>query len=164
MTYIILILSFLLDGILSNFLSSFPNKLTYFIPLLTLVSIILIYPSYKKDHKTYFILVGIIGFLYDLFYTNLLFTNTYLFLLIAYITSFIYHKMTINVITNMVIITILIVIYNSIYALLLTIFNVVPITLYDIYYQISHSLVLNIIYAQIIYFIFKILPGKRRLN
>lgn len=164
MVYIILVLSFLLDGVLSNFLSYLPNQLSYFVPMFTLVCIILSYPSYKKNHKNYFLLVSITGFLYDLFYTNLLFTNIYLFLLIAYITTYIYHKITINIITSSLIIMVLITFYNSVYALLLTIFNVVPITFYDILYQILHSLILNIIYGQIIYFTYKIFPGKRRLN
>ena len=77
---IIIIISLLLDGILSNYLPYLVNDLSLFTSLFTLVSIFIIYPFFKKKEKKYLITIFIIGIIYDLFYTNLLFFNGVLFL------------------------------------------------------------------------------------
>lgn len=161
---VIVIISFLLDGILSNYLSYMMNDLSLFTPYFTLISIIIIYPFFMKEEKNYYILIGITGFLYDLFYTNLLFTHTIFFLLIGLIVSFIYKKMELNLLTNFFLSILVLVIYHSIFALSLFIFNVVPVSLESTVYLITHSLILNIIYAEILYLICKYLPHKRHLN
>ena len=88
--YITVIISFLLDGVLSNFLNYMLGDISIFNPLLTIVAIIMIYPYFKKDENKYLITSFILGFLYDLFYTNLLFTDAILFLLLALIYSYLY--------------------------------------------------------------------------
>ena len=144
---VIVIISFFLDGILSNFLPYMLGDISLFTPYLTLVSLIVIYPFFKKRPRDYFILIGIMGFLYDLFYTNLLFTHAIFFLLIGYIVSFIYKKMELNLLTNLFLIILVIIFYQLIFSLSLFIFNVVPITI-----------------ESIIYLICKYLPHKRHLN
>ena len=161
---VIVIISFFLDGILSNFLPYMLGDVSLFTPYFTLISLIVIYPFFKKRTKDYFILIGVVGFLYDLFYTNLLFTHAIFFLLIGYIVSFIYKKMELNLLTNLFLIIFVIVFYQIIFSLSLFIFNVVPITIENVLYLISHSLILNIIYGEIIYLICKYLPHKRHLN
>ena len=79
---IIMIVSFILDGLLTNYLPYLVGDLSWFTPLLTVVSLFMIYPFYRKEEKKYFIIVFILGLLYDLFYTNLLFFNGVLFILI----------------------------------------------------------------------------------
>ena len=86
MSIIIVIISLFLDGILSNYLPYLVNNLSLFTPLFTLVSIFIIYPFFKKKEKKYLISVFIIGIIYDLFYTNLLFFNAVLFFIIGLIT------------------------------------------------------------------------------
>ncbi len=161
---IIAIFSFFLDGILSNYLSYMIGDLSLFTPYFTLISIIIIYPFFAKESKNYYKFVGIVGFLYDLFYTNLLFTHTIFFLLIAFIIKLIFKKMEFNALTNIFLITIIIIIYHSIFAISLFIFNVVPVTIKGTIYLISHSLILNIIYGETLYLICKYLPHKRHLN
>ena len=161
---VIVIISFFLDGILSNFLPFMLGDISLFTPYFTLISLIVVYPFFKKRKKDYYILIGVIGFLYDLFYTNLLFTHTIFFLLIGYIVNLIYTKMELNLLTNIFLIIFVIIFYQMIFALCLFIFNVVPITIESILYLISHSLILNIIYGEIIYLICKYLPHKRHLN
>ena len=81
--YFILITSFLLDGILSNYLDYMLGDITLFNPLLTIIALLIIYPFFRKNDNQYLVIAFITGFLYDLFYTNLLFTNAILFLLLA---------------------------------------------------------------------------------
>ncbi len=157
---IIVIVSFLLDGILTNYLPFLVNQLSLFTPLLTLVSIFIIYPFFRKQEKKYYWIAFIIGLLYDLFYTNLLFLNGVLFLAIAIFTKWIYKNYEITFIRNILYIAIIIILYESCYALILWIFQMVPITIPKVIYKIMHSLILNILYTEIIYLIMKWIPKK----
>ena len=161
---IIVIISFFLDGILSNFLPFMMGDLSLFTPYFTLISLVIIYPFFKEKDREYYILIGVTGFLYDLFYTNLLFTHTLFFLLIGLVVSYIYKKMELNLLTNLFLIIFTIIFYQVVFSLCLFIFNVVPITIENTLYLISHSLILNIIYGEILYLICKYLPHKRHLN
>ena len=48
---IIIAISIILDGVLSNFLPYTVNALSLFTPMLTVVSIFIIYPFYTKKEK-----------------------------------------------------------------------------------------------------------------
>ena len=157
---IIVIISILLDGILSNFLPYLYTNLSIFTPLLTLISIFMIYPFFKKKEKTYFILIFIVGIIYDLFYTNLLFFNGVLFITIGLLIKYIYKTYEITPLRLILYIIILITSYEFLTSLVLLIYNVVEVTFYKVFYKIINSLVLNIIYSEIIYLIIKLIPNK----
>ncbi len=157
---IIIAISLILDGILSNYLPYLVNDLSLFTPLFTLVSISLLYPYYRKKEKYFFIMIFITGFVYDLFYTNLLFVNGLLFLLIAYISKLIYRNYEMDYLKLIIYIALVVVVYETATVLIILIFNLVPVTLTKLLYKISHSLILNIIYGELIYFILNILPKK----
>ena len=88
--YIIITISFFLDGILSNFLPYMEGDLSFFTPLITLVSIFLVEEFFDHLDSKYYITAFVCGLLYDLFYTDLLFLNGFLFLGIAYVSKYIY--------------------------------------------------------------------------
>lgn len=157
---IIIIISLLLDGILTNYLPFMVGDLSVFTPFFTLTVISLLYPYYRKKEKKFFIIVFITGIIYDLFYTNLLFFNGLLFLLIAYISKIINKNYEMNYLRLIIYIVLIIIIYESTTGLLLFIFNLVPITIPRLFYKIIHSLLLNIIYGEIIYLILESLPKK----
>lgn len=160
---LIIIISFVLDGILTNFLPYI--DLSLFTPLLTLTSIFLVYPFFKKKEEKYYIIVAIVGILYDLFYTNLLFFNCFLFLLIGYITKLIYKNLEISPIKIILYIIGIISIYEIVTALIIVILNLVPVTISKVFYKITHSLLLNIIYAEVIYLLLKLIPNKyKKIN
>ena len=162
--YSILIFSLLVDGIISNFLPYMVNDLSLFTPFFTLVSIIIVFPAFKKDIKKYLCVVTILGFLYDLFYTNLLFANAIYFLLIGLLVVLLNSKFELNWFTNLIFIIILLCSYFLIYDLFIYIFNVVPLDIDAIIYQITHYLLLNILYGESLYFIFYRYFHKRHLN
>lgn len=158
--YIIMIVSILLDGILSNYLPYLVNNLSFFTPCLTLTSIFLIYPFYRKDEKKYLITVFILGIIYDLFYTNLLFYNGVLFCLIGIILCKTQKNIKINSINTILEVIGIIIFYEGMNGILLWVYQVVPVTFYKVFYKIIHSLLLNAIYAEIIYWIIKLIPKK----
>lgn len=157
---IIMTISLILDGILSNFLPYLVNDLSLFTPMFTVVSIFLVCPLYRKKEKQYYISLFILGIIYDLLYTNLLFFNGVLFLIIGLITRYIVKNFELSYLKIIVYTIITIVFYELVTALLLLIFNIVPITIGSLIYKITHSLIINIIYVELIYLILKIIPKK----
>lgn len=157
---IILIISFCLDGILTNFLPYSVGDLSLFTPLTTIVALVIIYPFFYREDKKYYILGVITGFIYDLFYTNLWFLNGILFLLVSFLVTKLYKLVGSNFFKILFQIFIIIVIYESSYALLILIFNLTPMSLSRLFYKISHSLLFNLIYGEVLYLIIKILPKK----
>ena len=162
---IIVISSIFLDGILTNYLPYSPSTLSLFTPLLTVVSFILIYPFYRKKVKKYYIISITIGLIYDLLYTNLLFINAILFLIIAYITKIIYKNIEVNYLNIILFVIVIISLYEALNGLIIVVFNLVPITIEGIVYKITHSLLLNILTTEVIYIFIKYLPKKyKKIN
>lgn len=157
---IIVIISFILDGILSNFLPYVTNDLSLFTPAFTLVSLFLVSSFYHHKEKNYYILYFIAGLCYDLFYTNLLFFNGFMFLVMGIITVRIHKYFEVDFFKLIIYIPLIIAIYESLSALIFSIFNLVPITLYKLLYKISHTLILNIIYALLVFTIIHFIPKK----
>ena len=157
---VIVVASLFLDGLLTNYLPYSVGHLSIFTPLTTLVSIILIYAFFRHKDKEYFILVFITGIVYDLFYTNLLFLDGFLFLLIAFLFTKLYKNTGFNIFWIVLDIMLTIIVYESLFALLIVMFNLVPMSFDRLFYKISHSLLLNIIYGEILHLIIKIIPKK----
>ena len=157
---IIIIISFILDGVLTNFLPYGVENISLFTPLLTIVALVVIYNFFYHEEKKYYILSFIVGILYDLFYTNLLFLDGLLFLLIAFVITKIYKLVGFNYMWIALDILISIIIYECSFALVIVIFNLVPMSIYRLLYKIGHSIILNIIYGELLYFIIRLLPKK----
>ena len=51
---IVLVLSFFLDGILSNFLPYMVGDLSLFTPMFTVVSLVIVYPFFKKIKELFY--------------------------------------------------------------------------------------------------------------
>ena len=157
---IIMTISLLLDGLLTNYLPFLVNDLSYFTPLFTLISIFIIYPLYRKKEKKYFISIFILGILYDLLYTNLLFFNAVLFVFIGFIIRLIIKNFELSYMKIILYIVIVVVSYESLTLFFLGIFNIIPVSINRLIYKITHSLLINIIYGEILFIIIKILPKK----
>lgn len=156
----IFIISLLLDGILTNFLPYMVSDLSYFTPLLTLTSLVIVYPLFKKEKKKFMIFSFVSGMIYDLFYTNLLFFNGFLFLLLSLIIIKLYEIFGGDYLKILFHILIIIILYETFTALLIIIFNLVPMNIDKLIYKISHSILLNLIYGEVVYFILKRIPKK----
>ena len=157
---IICIFSLLMDGYLTNFLPYIPENLSYLTPMLTIVSIYFLYPFFRKEEKKFYIILGILGIVYDLLYTNLLFTNAIIFIGLGIISKYIYKNLEQGPIRTIFYILLLLVIYESTFTLLVFIFQLVPITLERFLYKVKHSIILNLIYGEVIFIILKIIPEK----
>lgn len=146
MKEVILVISFLLDGIFSNFLPV--NGI--FAPLFTLVSLIVVYPYFDGDKRNYYKYSFVLGLIYDLIYTDTMVYYAFLFLFMAFIII----KLTIilndNYI-NIVIITIIsIIIFRSITYILMVITGNVSFNYHIWFNSIYSSILANVIYAVIL--------------
>lgn len=157
MSRVLVLIPLLLDGVLSIYIKS--NS--YLLPLLTITTIYIIYPKYIKNEKSYFIMIIILGLLYDLLYTNLLFFSAIEFFIIGTISKYIHKNLANNIFMQIIYISMIIIAYEFLTIAILYIFKVVPITIEKIIYKVSHSLLLNIIYGEILYLV---LNQKRKLK
>lgn len=157
---IVFIISLLLDGILTNYLPYMVSDLSLFTPLLTVTSLVIIYPLLRKDKRKYLICCFGAGFIYDLFYTNLLFFNGFIFIVLGLLIIKLYKIFGTGYLKIIGHVLLIIIVYEVLNAFLIIIFNLVPMNLDKLLYKISHSIILNLIYSEIIYFILKRIPKK----
>ena len=162
----LLIFTFLLDGVLTNFLPFFQENLSFFTPYLSIVILFLIIPFFRKDEENkYYLTVMVYGFLYDIFYTNLFMTHVLLWLILAYIMWKIWKNVQVNYWTLPVILSLLIGLYHLLFMGLLFFFNLVEVSSSHFFYLWGHSLLLNILYGEILYVIFcKVNKKYRRMH
>ena len=158
---IIIIASLILDGLLSNFLPFMVGNLSIFTPLFTVVSIIIIYPFFRKREKNkYLITLAMTGLIYDLLYTNLLFLNMIVFVILGFCTMLSHKYLDTNFIMILIKTIALIILYQALNSFYFWIFQVVPVSWNDFLYLVEHTLLINIIYAELGYILIRILPKK----
>lgn len=121
---------------------------TILLPLFTLVSIIFI----KRDEK-YLIKCVIIGFIYDLLFTDYYIVNMILFLLIGFFINMFYKKIKFNYINNIFVTIFVITIYQILLFLIFNITNIKPINIQDFILIARNFYLINIIYTIILTFI-----------
>ena len=161
MMYLMLVVSFLLDGILSNFLPYMNQSLSLFTPYFSVSFLFLMVPFFRKDEeKKYYLIAILYGFFYDVFYTNLLMCHVILFVFVAFMSKKIWKNMQLNFITIPFFIALIIGIYHASFLLLLSLFNIVNPSIQSFLYLWSHSILLNIIYGEILYLILNKLNKK----
>ena len=152
--------SLLLDGILTNYLPYLKGDLTLFTPLFSVTFLLFLPSFYYKDIKMYYLHAFLFGMCYDLFYTNLLFFHGALFVILAFIMKWIYKNFEIRFWNIAIPVAFLVVLYESLFAGILFSFHIVPITFSALLYKITHSILLNIIYAEVLCLLLKFLPKK----
>lgn len=158
MIVLISMISFFLDGILSRYI--LPNSL--FLPLFTIVSLVIIYPYFNNDNFRYFKFIAIIGLLYDIAYFNTLFYNFFIFIALGFIIGLINYLLSNNIYTNILMTVVSITAYRIITFLITIIFKT-SYSLSELLQSIYSSLILNIIYCLIIYVITEIYSKKNKI-
>ena len=159
MIYLILVISFLLDNLISFFL----NTNLLFNPLLSLVSLIIIFRYYhRKDENKYLITSFVLGLVYDIVCTDTIFLNAGIYLLLSLFIIKFYKIFSYNLLNSAILLIIVIIIYRSITFLVLSNFNFISFNLYHLLQSISSSLILNLLYLS--FFFLKKKKYKRYLQ
>ena len=158
MIVVVLLISFILEGIVSNLVPA--NSL--FIPLFSIVSLLVTYPMFNDNRIKYLIYSGTLGLLYDLVYTSTPFINTFTFVITALIITFICKFITINKL-NLILIVLFVLLFNqTINYLLLCLFRYRIFNSDTLIEGLYSSLILNVIYSYILYIIIEIINKKRK--
>ncbi|MEG2322476.1 MAG: hypothetical protein RSB71_03245 [Bacilli bacterium] len=153
------VLSFLMDGILSKYIAS----TSLFLPLFTIISLIIIYPYFNNNDYRYLKYVSIMGLLYDIAYMNTVFFNFFIFLILGFIVLFIFYFLTNNYLFNILTSVICIVIYRIIIYLFLVIVKNYSFSFNILFKSIYSSLILNIIYCTIVYLFTSLYSKKHKI-
>jgi|GEM_PF-3218074 len=155
-----LIISFLLDGIISVNLS----QNTIFLPLFALLSIVLIYPTFRTDkHNIYLLIAASIGLLYDIVYMNTLFLNAVIFTGLGYICIKIFSVLPVNILNTYVVSFAIVVIYRIAIFLFLALIQAISFDVTSLFYSVVNSFILNLIYVSIGYLIIKKINGMNKI-
>jgi len=153
MICIILILSFLLEATFTNLV---PID-SFLIPLFTITSLVIVYPYFKKKNINYILVCLIIGFFYDITFSDSLFVNTISFAIIGGLINLCYNYVKYNIYTSSIINIIILISYRIITYIMLLSINYITFNKYIFLKGISNSLLLNIIYGIVLYITIELL-------
>ena len=159
MSIIIIIISFFLDSIISNLIGL--NSI--FMPLCTLMSLIIIYPYYK--FKNDFLITSFItGVCYDLIYTNTIVVHGFLFLIMAFIIIELNIVLSNNYINVAIMGIVLIIVYRSLTYGFLLITGNISFDILALFKSIYSSVIINVIYVSLAYIITDMISIKLKIR
>jgi len=160
MIIIIMVISFILDSMVSILVS--PNGL--FLPLFSIVSLAIIHPYFKGNNKLrFFEYSAVFGLFYDIVYTDTIFMNFFVFLIVALVIHFISYLFSNNGYTNILLVVVAIIIYRFISYILLVISQLIDFSFMLLLESIYSSLILNVIYGSLLYFFVSIYARKHKI-
>ena len=150
LSILILLISFFIQNVFSNYIGYIYNNLSIFSTVYILIAILILNPFFENKKK-YFILLIITGLIIDVAYTNTFPMNIILFFICYFISKsfhafFPYNWITISV-SNLLCISI----YHIISFLILSIQQYYNYNLSILTKILSHSILMTIIYSSIIY-------------
>ena len=148
------IISFLLDGLLSNYMSINLIDPSFFRTIYSVIALVIIYNYFDNDTK-YLKVLLVLGILFDTVYTTTFLLNIIIFFLIYLIVKelnfFVPNNiLTINIKTMLAIIT-----YHILSYLILLLSNYQHYPLNILFLILSRSIIMTIIYTTISYLLIK---------
>ncbi|MCI9233501.1 MAG: rod shape-determining protein MreD [Bacilli bacterium] len=159
MIYFLIIISFYLDGLCSMLF-----KTSLFFPLFTLVSLMLIYPYFKRYGNSFLKVCFLVGLLYDIVYTNMIFIHSFLFCILGYIVGFLYHMFNKNFWTLLFMNFIMIIIYQVLNFTLFLLSAKVQFSFQVLLNSIFYSILSNFLYIIILYGILRWLLKYKKIE
>ncbi|MGE5456682.1 MAG: rod shape-determining protein MreD [Ignavibacteriales bacterium] len=154
------IVSFFLDSILTSFI---PID-SIFIPLFSLISLIVIYPYFHKEQNSYLKFSFLIGLLYDIVYTDTIFLNAFIFLLIGFCIKLIHEYISNNAFNISIMSLCVVAIYRFITYFVLVMINYLNYNFNDLLVSIYSSLIVNVIYGIILYLTTDFISRKYKID
>lgn len=162
MQIIISLISILLDLFFTNIINN-SNGLSYLFPMFTITSIVYFSNKYNySERNKYYLYVLFISIIYDCFFVNNLFISIFLFEFIAFINVKLDSSFKNNFFFYIMKLFMSIIIYDFCFYLLLIIARVDFFNINKLIYKVSHSLIINIIYITLLFFVLK--TKKRNIN
>ena len=154
------IISFLLDGLISNFTSINIIDSSYFRTIYSVVALVISYHFFDSDHKYLKILI-IIGILFDIVYTNTFLLNIFLFVVIYIFIKKINIYIPNNLLTINLKTLLSLTIYHILSYLILLLANYSNYSFNLLITVLSRSIIMTIIYTTISYVVVKKIYYKK---
>mgnify|MGYP005768263019 FL=1 len=161
MVGVVTVLSFLLEGIVSNIVGI---TSTWLVPLFSIVSLIIIYPYFNHEEGNFLKVCFAVGLFYDLVYTDTLVINACIFTLIGFFIRWLNSWMSNHAISVLFITFLTIFVYRILMYLILIVVGFLPFDLNTLVTSITSSLLLNLIYAEVLYLITDFMSKKYRIR
>lgn len=160
---ILLIISFLLQGILSNFLGYTFDDVSMFSTVYVLITLLLISPYFENKRK-YLLLLVIFGWLMDIVYSNTLLLNVSLFYLVYKFSSLFYFFFPENLVTVNLNSVLGVFIYHILSFIILNLLQFDNYSFMMLVSILSGSIVMSIIYTTVSYWGIKFVRGRIELK
>ena len=155
--YLLILITFILEFLVSYFIPIYFNHLNLFYPMLTLTLIVYLYN--KVPLKTYFRLAFIIGFLYDLLFSYIFLFHSLIFLCFAKIISLIDKHLKCNFLISLILLIVFIFLYDFILFALVYLSNYNIVNFTNLLEKFESSIILNAAF----YILLSIILNKRML-
>lgn len=147
--YIFILISIIIDGLIPNITLFGFNNLTYFTPLCTLVSLVIIY-----DNRYFYQLLAFTSIIYGSLYLNNLLVSFILFVPLLFLIKYLKKIFTDNLGIIIFEILISILFYELIYFLIVSFFVFNSFNFYNYLYKVIHSIIFNILYGTTIFYLY----------
>lgn len=154
------IISFLLDGLISNFTNINIVDPSYFRTIYSVISLVISYHFFENDHKYLKVLI-ILGILFDIVYTNTFLLNIFIFIIIYLFIKKINIYIPNNILTINLKSLLSLTIYHTLSYLILLFAGYSNYTFNLLTLILSRSIVMTIIYTTISYLIIKKIYYKK---
>lgn len=157
-------ISMLLDSIISNFINYGITSPSLFTPLFIIVAIPLIYPFFCKDNSKYLKFITICGLIYDLGFTDTLVLNAFIFFALGWVVIMFNNISVNNSLSTLAIIIICLVVYNFLNYGILYVINVHNYGISYLFNIIKSTIILNILYGWLSYYILGFISNRFRIK
>ena len=159
----IFLFSFLFEAAFSNIV----NINSFLTPLFLVTSLVLIYPYFNNKNINFLIVCAILGLFYDISFADSVFVNTISFGILGGLIILCYSYVKYNIYTSSIINIIILITYRIISYIILLSINYVTFNNKVFLSGIYNSLLINIMYGVVLYFIVEALArlfNKKRLE
>ena len=163
LSVITVIVSFLIQGIMSNCLGYHFQSLSIFLTVYPLIAILVLVPYFENHTKRYFFLF-IVGLIIDVVYTHTFILNACLFIGIYFFSSFFHFYFPYNLLTINISNLLSIFIYHIFTFVFLFLMRYDNYSIMLLLKVLSHSIIMTIIYSSMVYLIVKFFFDRFHLH
>lgn len=163
LSVILLVISFFLQGIVSNFLSYTTDSISIFSTVYVLITLLLIYPHFDNKKK-YLLILVITGWLVDLVYCNTFLLNISIFYIVYKFSSLFHFFLPYNLFTVNVSNLLGVFIYHVLSFLILGLLGFDDYTFMMLFKMLGCSIIMTVLYTTVSYLIIDIMKKRIELK
>lgn len=160
---ILLLISFFLQGIVSNFLAYTSVDISIFSTIYILITLLLLYP-YFENKKKYLLLLVIFGWLMDITYSNTFLLNISLFFIAYKFSSLFHFFLPYNLVTINVSNVLSIFIYHILSFIFLSLLKFDNYSIIMLFRMLGCNILMTVIYTSISYYVIRFFNSRFELK